>query len=306
MNSEDSRQTVMVVDDSPVNIQLLNQMLEDIYEVSFATNGADAIEMAARQLPDIILLDVIMPEMDGYELCRRLKTDKLLREIPVIFITALTQQEDEISGLQAGAVDYITKPFHPDIVKLRVKNQLELKMYRDTHAKQALLDGLTGIANRRAFDEQLQREWLRAERSQSQLSLVMIDVDYFKLYNDSCGHTEGDECLRQVATALLKSMRGSDFASRYGGEEFACILPETDANGALITAERIRSKVESLKIFHPASTISQYVTVSLGVVTIRPDLINEAADLTEMADRMLYQAKEGGRNRVCSLDRIIQ
>ena len=301
MESEEKRQSVLVVDDSAVNIHLLSRILEDTYDVSFATSGFEALELAASQLPDIILLDVIMPDMDGYEVCRRLKADPLLREIPVIFVTALIRQEDEINGLQVGAVDYIIKPFHPEIVKLRVQNQLELKMYRDTHARLAMIDGLTGIANRRAFDEQLQREWLRSERNRADLSLIMMDIDFFKLYNDSYGHLDGDESLRQVANALLRSMRGSDFAARYGGEEFVCILPETDAAGALITADRIRNKIEALRLPHEASTVSPYLTVSIGVVTVRPDLVGEPQRLIEVADQMLYQAKENGRNRVVQM-----
>ena len=298
MDSKEKRQSVMVVDDSPINIQMLSQMLDELYEVSFATSGTEALEIASRQLPDIILLDVIMPDMNGYEVCRRLKADPLLREIPVIFITALTEQQDEISGLQVGAVDYITKPFHPDIVILRLKNQLELKMYRDTHARLALIDGLTGIANRRSFDKQLQREWLLAQRYQRNISLVMIDIDYFKQYNDTRGHQEGDNCLKQIVESILKSLRGSDLAARYGGEEFACILPETDKIGALFTAEKIRKRVEELELPHGNSAISPNVTISLGVATLSPDDRQQADILIEMADQMLYQAKESGRNRV--------
>ena len=298
MSTEGKKQTVLVVDDTPINIQILCEMLGDDYDISFATSGIEALEMIGKEKPDLVLLDVMMPDMNGHEVCKRLKADPLLKEIPVIFITALSQQEDEINGLRAGAVDYISKPFHPDIVRLRVHNQLELKRYRDIYARLSLMDGLTGIANRRAFDEQLQREWLRTQRAQTELSLVMIDIDYFKQFNDSYGHLEGDACLRQVATAMLKSLRASDFAARYGGEEFVCILPETDSDGALITAERIRSKVESLKIIHATSTASGYVTVSLGVVTFRPEQGDGALDLVEMADQMLYQAKNSGRNRV--------
>lgn len=298
MSPDTLRQTVLIVDDTPVNIQLLGELLDGDYDVCFATSGAEALEILSRTQPDLILLDVMMPGMSGYDVCARLKADPLLCEIPVIFITALSQQNDEINGLKAGAVDYITKPFNPMIVKLRVKNQLELKRYRDIHARQALLDGLTGIPNRRAFDEQLQREWSRMQRSRTELSLILLDIDHFKQYNDTYGHLEGDECLRRVVAALLSSLRASDFAARYGGEEFVCILPETDRAGTAITAERIRRAVELLKIPHASSLVTPWVTVSLGCATQSAECEEAPDQLVASADRMLYQAKTEGRNRV--------
>lgn len=298
MSSNATRQTVLIVDDTPVNIQLLGELLEDDCDVCFATSGPEALEILGRTQPDLILLDVMMPGMSGYDVCARLKADPLLCEIPVIFITALSQKDDEINGLKVGAVDYITKPFNPIIVKLRVKNQLELKRYRDIHARQALLDGLTGIPNRRSFDEQLQREWSRMQRNRSELSLILLDIDHFKLFNDTYGHLEGDECLRRVVAALLSSLRGSDFAARYGGEEFVCILPETDRGGATTTAERIRRAVELLKIPHTSSLTSPWVTVSLGCATQNAEQSDTPDQLVALADQMLYQAKTQGRNLV--------
>jgi diguanylate cyclase (GGDEF)-like protein len=292
------KQTIMIVDDNPINIRVLSEAFQDAYVIVFATSGGEALRMAEKSLPDLILLDVMMPEMNGYEVCGHLKMHQLLQEIPVIFITAMSQQEDEIAGLQLGAVDYITKPFNPDIVRLRVKTQLELKSYRDLHARIALQDGLTGIPNRRAFDQTLLREWLRAGRTQSKLSLVLIDIDHFKKYNDTNGHLAGDDSLKRVASAIRDALRASDFPARYGGEEFACILPETDEEGALISAERIRAQVASISLPHNGSQSAPFVTVSLGIATVTPSELLAPEKLIEIADRMLYQAKREGRNRV--------
>jgi diguanylate cyclase (GGDEF)-like protein len=298
MIAEDKKQTVMIVDDKPINIRILCEAFRDEYAIVFATSGREALDMAEKTHPDLILLDIMMPEMNGYDVCRSIKLDPFLNQIPVIFITAMSQQEDEISGLQLGAVDYITKPFNPDIVRLRVRTHLELKKYRDLHARIALQDGLTGIPNRRSFDETLMREWQRARRNASELSLVMIDIDHFKSYNDSYGHLAGDDCLRRVTAAVAQSLRVTDYLARYGGEEFACILPDTGEEGALISAERIRCHVASASIPHGASPVAPHVTVSLGIASMVPSEKMAPESLIEMADRMLYRAKDGGRNRV--------
>jgi diguanylate cyclase (GGDEF)-like protein len=294
----EEKQTVMIVDDNPINIRVLSEAIEEQCVIVFATSGVEALQMAEKTLPDLILLDIMMPDMNGYQVCRYLKANQLLQEIPVIFITALSQQEDEIAGLRLGAVDYIAKPFNADIVRLRVQTQLELKRYRDLHARIALQDGLTGIPNRRAFDQTLKREWLRAERTQGKLSLVLIDIDHFKMYNDTKGHLAGDDCLKQVAWTIRDALRASDFPARYGGEEFACILPETDEEGALTSAERIRDRVEALLLPHEASPVLPFVTISLGTATITPSQETSPEQLIGLSDRMLYQAKDQGRNRV--------
>jgi len=298
MTEQERKQIIMIVDDTTINLQVLIEVLGDEYEIVFATNGKDALAMAEINHLDLILLDIQMPDMSGYEVCRVLKSMPLLNSVAVIFLTAMSQQEDEVAGLKLGAVDYITKPFNPDIVRLRVHNQLELKRCRDERARLALLDGLTGVPNRRAFDEQINREWLRAVRNQAVISLIMIDIDHFKPYNDSHGHLGGDDCLKQVVGALLASLRASDFAARYGGDELVCILHETDEAGALISAERIRTKVEALQIPHGASPVSPFVTLSLGLATLTPALGSLHENLIEMSDRMLYKAKDKGRNRI--------
>ncbi len=295
----EQRATLLVVDDMIENIEILNNVLSDHYRVLFATNGSDALAVAREQLPDLILLDVLMPEMDGREVCARLKQNPDTREIPVIFVTAKDQEEDEEIGLQLGAVDYLTKPVRPGIVKLRVGIHLELKRYRDFLATLSLTDCLTGISNRRRFDEFLKSEWLCAARTGRPLSLILADVDYFKAYNDHYGHPAGDRCLKTVAQTLAEGLsRRTDLVARYGGEEFACVLPATDHTGAMAIAERLRERVASRRSDHPLSPVCPFVTVSMGVATLRPDPHTEPQTLIESADHRLYQAKQAGRNRV--------
>ena len=298
MFEQKQKQIIMIVDDSPVNLQILIEVLGDEHEIVFATNGREALAMAEINNPDLILIDIQMPDMSGFEVCKAIKSMPRLEGVPCIFLTGMSQQEDEVAGLKLGAVDYITKPFNPEIVRLRVHNHLELKRYRDERARLALLDGLTGIPNRRAFDDQLSHEWSRALRNQGLLSLIMIDIDHFKSFNDAYGHLGGDDCLKRVATALLASLRASDFVSRYGGEEFVCILPEADEESALITAERIHRNVELLHLPHCGSLVSPFVTISLGVATLMPSHDFVPDYLIEMADQMLYRAKDKGRNRI--------
>ena len=292
-------QKILIVDDIPSNIQVLNETLRGEYRIFFATSGRDALKLAAEVQPDLILLDVMMPEMDGREVCRWLKAEPLLRDIPVVFVTAMAQEDDEATGLELGAVDYITKPFNPALVRLRVRNHLELKRQRDLLARLSSLDGLTGVANRRAFDDTLDREWRRAARAGSELALIMIDIDHFKAYNDRYGHLAGDDCLRRVARTLAAtSVRPADFLARFGGEEFACVLPETDAAGARFLAEKMRRAVGELAVPHVASPSAHHVSISLGVATARPSPGDLPKTLLEKADSMLYLAKDLGRNRV--------
>jgi len=295
-------QKILIVDDAIINIQVLNELLKGEYRVFFATRGNEALDIATTALPDLILLDVMMPDMDGYDVCRKLKDDPLLKEIPVIFITAMSQEQDEVLGLELGAVDYITKPFNLSLVRLRVRNQLELKRQRDILERLSLMDGLTGLPNRRAFDECFDREWRRAWRKGWDLSLIMLDIDYFKAYNDTYGHIAGDDCLKRIGSALAATLgRGGDFIARYGGEEFICVLPNTDTAGATSMGEKLRTMVEELQIPHQTSSISPSVTISLGVAHVTPDKGVTPESLVEQADAMLYRAKRDGRNRVASL-----
>lgn len=290
---------VLIVDDSPINVKVLNQALRDDYEVFFATSGEDALQVISTAVPDIVLLDVVMPGMDGYEICRVLKGDPVTRDIPVIFITGMTDEADEAVGLELGAVDYITKPFSPGIVRLRVRNHIELKRQKDLLREISHRDGLTGLANRRAFDEQIEQEWRRSVRAQGPLSLLMVDVDQFKSYNDKYGHLAGDDCLRRVAQAMYQACkRAGDMVARYGGEEFACILPKTDHEGACVVASAMRANVEALKIRNAVSRISLWVTVSVGAATAWPTRAMQAEGVLTFADSLLYEAKRTGRNRV--------
>lgn len=296
------QQKILIVDDAIINIQVLNELLKGEYRIFFATRGSEALDIATTALPDLILLDVMMPDMDGYDICRKLKADPLLKEIPVIFITAMSQEQDEVLGLELGAVDYITKPFNLSLVRLRVRNQLELKRQRDILERLSLMDGLTGLPNRRAFDECFDREWRRAWRKGWDLSLIMLDIDYFKAYNDTYGHIAGDDCLKRIGSALAATLgRGGDFIARYGGEEFICVLPNTDTRGAAAMGEKLRAMVEELQIPHQSSSISPTVTISLGVAHVTPDRGVTPESLVEQADAMLYHAKRDGRNRVASL-----
>ena len=291
--------TLLVVDDMIENIEILNNVLFDRYRILFAINGPEALTVVREQSPDLILLDVVMPGMNGYQVCEQLKQDPLTREIPVIFVTAKDQEEDEEIGLRLGAVDYLTKPVRPGIVRLRVGIHLELKRYRDYLARLSMTDGLTGIANRRRFDEFLEIQWLHVARSRTALSLILADVDHFKAYNDHYGHVAGDRCLQCVATTLANGLtRRTDLAARYGGEEFACVLLGTDHADALVVAERLRRQVASLRLDHARSPEHSFVTVSMGVATLEPDQHVDPQALIKRADQHLYQAKKMGRNRV--------
>lgn len=291
---------ILIVDDVPDNIRVLSSMLAgDGIEISTATSGRRALKIAERYPPDLVLLDIMMPEMDGYEVCRAMKSEPLLRGVPIIFITALADPESEIKGLELGAVDYITKPFNEAIVKLRVKAHLEIKLQREILDNLSRLDGLTGVPNRRAFDERLDVEWRRAARAGEALGLLMIDVDYFKSYNDANGHLAGDDCLSKIAMALYGAVsRAGDFVARFGGEEFAVLLPATNRLELRHVAEGMRLAVEKSAIPHDASPISSWVTVSVGGTSIQPTPESDPKSLLELADRQLYAAKQAGRNRI--------
>ncbi len=291
---------ILIVDDIPDNIRLLSSMLVgEGYEISTATSGRRALKIAENYPPDLILLDIMMPEMDGYEVCRALKSMPTLRGIPVIFITALNDEDDEVRGLELGAVDYITKPFKEPLVKLRVKTHLEIKRQREVLDKLSHLDGLTGIANRRTFDELFDLEWRRALRSGETIALLMIDVDYFKRYNDAYGHLLGDACLCKIAEALNDCLpRAGDVVARYGGEEFAALFHVTDLAGMRTVAERMRKTIEALNIPHRDSTVSPWVTASIGGAACRPGLTDDQKLFMDKADRQLYVAKQAGRNQI--------
>ena len=289
---------ILVADDDPLNVKLLTGILEPEYEVLFALDGKTTIELAEREQPDLILLDVMMPGQSGYQTCRQLKSKPATHDIPVIFISALSEHEDEAMGLSCGAIDYVTKPINAAIVRSRIANHLELKHARDLLKQQATIDPLTGIANRRLFDEFQMREWRAMQRDAKPFSLIMIDIDYFKQFNDYYGHSAGDACLRAVASVLQNTLgRPSDLVARYGGEEFACILPDTDSAGAAHIAENLRLAVQKLSIPHEKSSVAAIVTISLGCASRVPSIGKFLSDFMVEADHALYKAKELGRNR---------
>ncbi|WKJ91398.1 diguanylate cyclase [Methylomonas montana] len=298
MTIEISKPLILIVDDTPTNIQVLAENLIYDYRVKVAVSGETALETIALQgAPDVILLDVTMPDMDGYEVCRRLKEDPQTSTIPVIFVSALNGGEDEERGLNLGALDYITKPFYLPVVKARIRNHIRLKQMTDMLEAMAWIDGLTGVPNRRRFDQALESEWKRARRNHLPLAMILVDVDYFKAYNDCHGHGAGDICLKQVATLLAAMVsRSGDLVARYGGEEFVMLMPETDAEGARRIAEQLCLNIESQQIPHAGSEVSCQVTISAGYAAAIPEAEQASSALLDEADRMLYLAKNAGRN----------
>jgi diguanylate cyclase (GGDEF)-like protein len=287
---------ILIVDDERININLLNALLKTDYKIMVATNGEQAIKAATTGKPDLILLDIVMPDMDGYAVCRQLKTLAETQSIPIIFITAMSNAENETMGFALGAVDYISKPFNSSVVKARVGVHMKLKRKSDLLENLVSLDALTEIPNRRAFDQTREQEWVRGLRTGLPISFVMIDIDLFKQFNDNYGHGAGDECLVRVARALHGCIqRPGDFVARYGGEEFAAILSDTDLDGAMRVAEQFHAALAALKIPHAFSATAPHVTISVGIATTTPveDLTFEM--LSETADNMLYAAKDAGR-----------
>ncbi len=313
----DSGARLLLVDDDPSIIALLRRILSEYSHVHFAVNGDDAVRLAREHKPDLILLDGEMPGMSGFEVCEVLKADDALAHIPIIFVTSHRDLAFEARALSLGVADFITKPLSAPRVKLRVRNHLLLKQQMDDLRRAAAVDPLTGLANRRAVDEKLEQEWQRARRSGLPLSLMLIDIDHFKLFNDEYGHPAGDDCIRTVAQALMKAARRpADLAGRYGGEEFAVILPETPLVGALVVAQATREAIAKSAMSHRRSPVSAHVTVSIGVSCyqragggtdgryderIRTGFSEQpgsAKMLLEASDRALYAAKHAGRNRV--------
>jgi diguanylate cyclase (GGDEF)-like protein len=296
---------ILAVDDEKANLLVLNHILAE-YTIVTAASGTEALERVAADKPDLILLDIIMPGIDGFEVLKRLKENEETAAIPVIIITGLSSDDDEEKGLLLGAVDYITKPFKNHIVQARVRTHIQIVRQMRTIEQLGLIDPLTGIANRRSFDDRIALEWRRAHREHKPLSFMMMDVDKFKVYNDTYGHPQGDALLRELAKIFAAAAkRAADLACRLGGEEFGVLLPETDMDAALQTAEKIRLSVEALRVPTKAEgqdgSLTQ-ATISIGVVSMIPDDSMPAADFIAWADKRLYAAKAGGRNRVCSAD----
>jgi two-component system cell cycle response regulator len=295
---------VLIVDDSRLIAHVGKTILKASgHEVLVASDGQAGVETAKAEIPDLILLDVVMPVMDGYEVCRHLKADDRTKEIPIIMLTSKAETADKVKGLQMGALDYVTKPFDEAELVARVNIHLRLKeLYETVQEKNRQLqemanrDGLTGLYNHRFFHEQLAQDFLRARRYHENLSCILLDIDFFKKFNDTHGHQSGDVVLRTLGRLIQESIRDSDLAARYGGEEFALILYHTDAQGGFEVADRLRRTVEENQIHDKGAAL--HVTISVGIATFPDEKIGDAKTLIECADKALYQAKANGRNRV--------
>ncbi|MDR2793575.1 MAG: response regulator [Treponema sp.] len=291
---------ILLVDDDVVNHITLGSILASEYALISATSGSEAISFLKKEKPDLIILDIIMPEMDGFEVLKQIKANKATEPIPVIIITSLSGVDDEEKGFELGAVDYITKPFNTPIVKARVRNQMRILQYIHNVEKTGLIDDLTGIPNRRSFNDHLDIEWKRAAREERPLSFMMIDIDHFKDYNDSYGHLQGDALLQAVAKVLSGwARRPADMASRIGGEEFGLLLPNTGLKASVEIAEQLRLDVQATMVPAQDGKITS-VTISIGVASVIPQLGMNKQELLSAADSFLYLAKNTGRNRVCS------
>lgn len=307
---------ILIADDDPLAIEILENTLEGMGELCCATSGAEALALMASAPADLILLDARMPDMDGFTTCRLLKQD--CPDVPVIFVTALSEEQRELQALKLGAVDFIHKPIKPPVVRARVAVHLQLHEMNTQLRDLSARDPLTGVANRRAFDERLDQEWRRAIRQQQPLGLLMIDIDHFKRYNDHYGHQNGDACLRQIAQILTTTvLRGGDLVARYGGEEFAVLLPGSDRETTHQVAERLCAAVRAQAIPHADSDVAPIVTLSIGaasgvpagrtpdagngsagpVPAVDPGRLASGVDLVARADRALYVAKARGRDQ---------
>lgn len=323
VSSPEAPSVILVVDDDPSMRQVLRRVMEkDGYQVVEAANGEQGLEAYKRLKPHLVLLDALMPVMDGFACCTELQSllseslaeDEAFPDIdgingasrtPVLMITGLDDQQSVDRAFAVGATDYVTKPIHFAVLRQRVRRLIQqsrlyqkLEIANRELKRLAALDGLTGVANRRRFDEYLEAEWQRMAREKLPLSLILCDIDFFKKYNDTYGHQAGDACLRQVADALRFCARRSvDLVARYGGEEFAVILPNTTTTGAAQVAEDMRTAVNALEILHVQSAVSQHVTLSLGIACMYPTPNTSPTILVAAADAALYQAKAAGRNR---------
>lgn len=300
---------IMIVDDNPQNLKILATLLETFNcELQICTNGKEALDAIQLDLPDLILLDVMMPDMDGYQVCTLIRQNSLWTDIPIIFLTAKSSSEDIITGFQAGGNDYITKPFNESELMMRVKSQLELKRTRDILkernqemailieklAKASATDPLTGLFNRRAMSERLNEEISRFRRHMDSFVLIMADIDFFKRVNDTYGHDCGDEVLKAVSQRMTLHLRSVDSLSRWGGEEFLILLPSTDITGGRTLAERLRHSICDAPFTYNGSEF--YVTLTLGIVAFKEGYTLDNAIL--LADQALYLGKKNGRNQV--------
>jgi diguanylate cyclase (GGDEF)-like protein len=298
ISAKKEKPTVLIVDDMTTNLLILSDLLKDEYQIKIAKNGQKALDIVhSSDEVDIILLDIMMPDIDGYEVCRELKSNPKTKNIPIIFVTAKDNDADEEYGLNLGAIDYITKPFNKAIVRLRIRNHLELKLKSDLLEELSMYDGLTHIPNRRFFDEVFQSTYKEVKRENKSLAVLMIDIDFFKLYNDNYGHGKGDEALKKVAQALQITLkRPTDLVARYGGEEFVVLLKDISEENVKKIALNLLQAVQELQITHEYSKVEQIITISIGVAYKTASSLIKKVELLICADEALYDVKRTSRN----------
>ncbi|GHU34728.1 hypothetical protein AGMMS50256_28770 [Betaproteobacteria bacterium] len=298
---DEVKQTILIVDDERTNFLALNKILSPDYAISLAKSGTLALELAQEIKPDLILLDIMMPDMNGFEVLAKLKNTEITAHIPVIFVSGLESEQDEEKGFLLGAVDYIKKPFRGTIVKARVNTHLQILRQMRIIENHSLTDPLTGLPNRRRFDAHIRSEWRRSIRDKTPISFLMMDIDNFKIYNDTYGHPQGDKLLQAAAQIFMSAIqRPDDLAARLGGEEFGLLLPDTDLEGALLIAEKIRVAMEENRIPTVNGNRVTTATLSIGAVSMLPGVKDTIPEFLTLADNNLYTAKRTGRNRICS------
>lgn len=289
---------ILIIDDSTFAIRVLTDILKDCYEIVSTRNAEKGIILAKKEQPDLVLLDIEMPGLDGFQVLKMLKDDEETNLIPVIFLTGVMDPEYEEKGFLYGAIDYITKPYNRNVVKVRVKTHISLSQYRKQIEKELNLDTLTEIYNRRGLEEYMKRISEKACEEQFKVNCLMFDIDYFKMINDTYGHLKGDYVLQQVAQILNSCIvQAGGFVSRYGGEEFVAILPRKEEAEVRAVVEQIFSKIRTKSIPNRKSEVSPYLTISGGGVAGYLERKEEILEMLEMADARLYESKKGGRNR---------
>ncbi|MEN5386359.1 diguanylate cyclase [Aliarcobacter skirrowii] len=298
---EENRATILIVDDMSTNLMMLSDILKDDYNIKISKTGEKAIELCKNLDIDLVLLDIEMPLMNGYEVCKNLKNYEKTKNIPIIFVSAKNSEEDEEYGLNLGAIDYISKPFSKVIIKARVKNQIKLKQKSELLEKLSNYDGLTNIKNRRYFDDRLTQVYKDSKIKNTNLALMMIDIDFFKPYNDNYGHGKGDEALKIVAKTLENSIlntldRPNDLVARYGGEEFVVLLSNIDSKELEEISNRVVKAIRDENIEHKFSKVASYLTISLGAVLYKSSNDLSIASIMKSADEALYEVKQKSRD----------
>lgn len=298
--AEEKIYQVLLVEDDPVNIGIIVNCIGELYQLYIAKSREKAFEILEKTQVDLVLLDINLPDGNGFDICKELINDKqLYGDLHIVFMTGMDKPEEEARGIALGARDYITKPINCTVLKARVKLQIQLIRQRELLSNLARIDGTTEVNNRRAFDDHLHSEWNRGLREQQSLSLCLLDIDYFKQYNDNYGHPAGDECLRKLAKCLQAQFkRSTDFVARYGGEEFAVVLYNTDLAAADRLMNQALENFMALQIPHKFSQVSEFVSFSAGVCSILPSPLGSISELLDEADKELYRAKGSGRCQV--------